>query len=266
MFGYVVANKDKLTEEEKEIYGSCYCGLCKTLKKRGAFISTLTLNYDMAFLVLMLLSSEETEYEKKLCRCFLKCKKKSCFSGAVLEYAADMNIILSYHKMNDDWRDDKNIIKLVFSKLLKKPFDKATVKYEKKAENIKKYLDELRAYENKNALEPDAESEIFGRIMAEIFSFRDEKFNEFALTLGKFIFIMDAVMDLKSDIRKKRYNPLILTDSSIFENMLNMLMADCVEAYEKLDIIKNKDLIENILFSGVWSRYALKKHKEEKKK
>lgn len=265
MFGYVVANRDKLTEEEIEIYGSCYCGLCKTLKKRGPFISTLTLNYDMAFLVLMLLSSYETEYEKKLCRCFLKCKKKSCFSGEVLEFAADMNIILSYYKMYDDWKDDKNIVKLIFSKLIKNSFDKATEKHSEKSENIKKYLAELREYENKNSLEPDAEAEIFGKIMGEIFSFQDDKFNEFAIKLGKFIFIMDAVMDLKSDIKKKRYNPLILTDSSLFENMLNMLMADCVEAYEKLEIVKNKDLIENILFSGVWSKFALKKHKEEKK-
>ncbi|HHY39865.1 MAG TPA: hypothetical protein GX502_01290, partial [Syntrophaceticus sp.] len=50
MFGYVVANMEKLTDEEKQHYRSFYCGLCRTLGNRHGRISRITLNYDMAFL------------------------------------------------------------------------------------------------------------------------------------------------------------------------------------------------------------------------
>lgn len=38
MFGYVIANPDALTPEQLARYKSCYCGLCRNLKKRhGSF-------------------------------------------------------------------------------------------------------------------------------------------------------------------------------------------------------------------------------------
>jgi hypothetical protein len=45
-------------------------------------------------------------------------------------------------------------------------------------------------------------------------------------------------------------------------------MADCVEKYKQLPIIQDKNLIENILYSGVWTRYEAekKKTKEENKR
>jgi hypothetical protein len=42
-------------------------------------------------------------------------------------------------------------------------------------------------------------------------------------------------------------------------------MADCTEVYESLNIVKDKELIENILYSGVWMKYELKKAKEKEK-
>ena len=73
---------------------------------------------------------------------------------------------------------------------------------------------------------------------------------------------MDACMDLKKDIRRKRYNPLILYPSSGYGDMLNLLMADCTSGYEALGITENKNLIENILFSGIWIKYELTERKK----
>ncbi len=269
MFGYIVANKEKLTEEEKNVYQSCYCGLCKALKERGRFVSTLTLNYDMAFLVAVLISVYDTPCTAKTCRCAMSKKNMPCLTGEIIAYAADMNIILSYYKMLDDFKDDKSIRAFLFSQVLKNKFEKACLNYPKKAENIKISLERLSKYERENKLNPDSEAEEFGKIMAEIFTPYEEKeveLSEFGMSLGKFIYIMDACMDLKKDIRKKRYNPLISTDKSMHDDILRLLMADTMEAYERLKINKNKGLIENILFSGVWTGYALKKKREKNKK
>jgi len=61
MFGYVVANMEKLTDEEKQRYRAFYCGLCKTLGNRHGKISRITLNYDMAFLIIFLSALYKTE-------------------------------------------------------------------------------------------------------------------------------------------------------------------------------------------------------------
>ncbi len=265
MFGYVVANKEKLTEEEKNVYQSCYCGLCKALKERGRFVSTLTLNYDMAFLVAVLISLYDKPRETINCRCAMSGKHMPCITGEITGYAADMNIILSYYKMLDDSIDDKSLRAKLLSKFLENKFKKACLTYPEKAKNIKKSLDKLREYELKNNLNPDIEAEEFGKIMAEIFTpyaEKKEELSQFGTALGKFIYIIDACMDLKKDIKKKRYNPLVFTDKSMHDDILKLLMADAVEAYEKLMINKNKGLIENILFSGVWTGYKREKNRK----
>ena len=35
MFGYVVANLDKLTPEQRELYQAAYCGLCYAGNQHG---------------------------------------------------------------------------------------------------------------------------------------------------------------------------------------------------------------------------------------
>ena len=66
MFGYVIANREIMTEEQIERYRAYYCGLCRTLKRRHGAAARFTLNYDMTFLVLLLSSMCEPEEEERL--------------------------------------------------------------------------------------------------------------------------------------------------------------------------------------------------------
>lgn len=66
----------------------------------------------------------------------------------------------------------------------------------------------------------------------------------------------------RKDIKHKRYNPLITNSKSEFDDMLNLLLSDCVEKYKNLNI-SNK-IIENILYSGIWTKYEIHKKKGEK--
>jgi len=56
---------------------------------------------------------------------------------------------------------------------------------------------------------------------------------------------------------------MIGTPSNMYKDILNILMGDCTEKYENLNIEKDKELIENILYSGVWIKYQIKKAKEK---
>ena len=54
MFGYITVNKDTLSEENKKIYQSYYCGLCQTMKSQYGRRAQMALNYDMTFLIVLL--------------------------------------------------------------------------------------------------------------------------------------------------------------------------------------------------------------------
>lgn len=268
MFGYVTANPALLSEADKTKYKSYYCGLCRELKKRGRMISSISLNYDMAFLAIVL----EGVYNKNA-----EILKGSCglhpFRGCVfsesefLSYAADMNIILSGHKLYDDLYDDNSLSARAGLRILKKEFRKSSENYPEKAEKIKHCLKELSAIEKSGRLVPDECAACFGKITGEIFRVYEDEYSEalygFGDALGKFIYIMDACMDRDADIKRKRYNPLLRFSKSDFKGMLNILMSDCLVKLEKLDIIVNKTLIENIVFSGVWSKFEFRERKNK---
>ena len=121
MFGYVVVNKPELKFREFDVYRAYYCGLCHSLSKRHGQSGQLTLSYDMTFLVILLSSLYEPEHNVTSKRCVVHpLRRQNIISSEFTDYVADMNVILSYFKCLDDWHDDRSVLKLAYSKLLKK--------------------------------------------------------------------------------------------------------------------------------------------------
>jgi hypothetical protein len=271
MFGYIITNSNLLNDEDKKYYQSCYCGLCKALEKEHKNISRMTLNYDMTFLIILLneVYKDKVENKKLECKCVIHPLKKHTFiQNELINYVADMNVLLTYYNLLDDWNDDKNIAALSYTKLIQKEFDKISLKYPKKAEIIKNNLEKLSNIEKQNILKADLPAQCCGNFFGEIFSpYEDEyslKLKKVGESIGKFIYILDACIDLKGDIKHKRYNPLIMNSKSEFDDMLNLLMSDVIKNYNELNI--SNTILENILYSGIWTKYELYKKKEEKSK
>lgn len=201
------------------------------------------------------------------CRCLLHpTKKRPYLQGDLIDYVADMNVLLSYYNLIDDWNDDKNIISGTYAKILKNECEKVCMKHSKKAKVVKESLKELSNIEKQNIMNPDLPAKCCGKFLGEIFSPFDDEYSErlkaLGSALGEFIYILDACIDLKGDIKHKRYNPLTMSSKSEFDDMLNLLMAEVLENYKKLNI-SNK-IIENILYSGIWTKYEIYKQKREK--
>ena len=68
-------------------------------------------------------------------RCILG-KKKIAYINEVTQYASDMNVLLSYHNLLDDWQDEKNYPKHVMSMMLKKDYARISRKYPRQAEAV----------------------------------------------------------------------------------------------------------------------------------
>ena len=271
MFGYVVTNSKILSEEDNKIYRAYYCGLCHALKEKYGQISRLTLNYDLTFLAIFLDAVYSLPKKEEYLGCTLHpFSKHLCYNNEIFSYCADMNIALIYYKLLDDWYDDKNIIALFSSEFFKKKIEEIKKKYPRQCSAIEENLKKLMKAEKENILIPDIPASHFGNLMGELFCLYEDKnsklLKSFGFELGEFIYIIDAVCDIKKDIKQKKYNPLITTPRKDFEKILTLFLAECTDVYNKIEIKNNKAIIDNILYSGIWTKYELKKQRKEKKK
>jgi len=184
-----------------------------------------------------------------------------------IEYAADMNIILSKKNLIDDYADDKNYIALLSSKML--GIKDISEMSQEKVKVINSNLNKLKELERLKCNNIDEIGEAFANITSEIFSVgygNNEKILRYlGYNIGKWIYTIDAYDDLISDIKTNSYNPCIYNygyngknpyefKESIKEN-INFTLVKCMneasKAFELLEIKKNKGLLENIIFLGM---------------
>ncbi|MEG1790377.1 MAG: DUF5685 family protein [Oscillospiraceae bacterium] len=266
MFGYVVANKDIMTEDQLKRYRACYCGLCRALKSRCGSVSRLTLTYDMTFLILLLSSMYEPDEREGVERCVAHpIKTHEWWENDITVYAADMNLALAYLNMLDDWKDDRKILRLMESGFFSEEYSYVRQRYPEKCAFIENCLRELTDIEKQNDPDPDAGAKCFGRIMGELFTYKPDslwgdKLRDFGCALGQLVYAMDAVVDLDKDAKKGSYNPLsALVSRGKTEDdlryILTMLAGECAGRFERLPLVRDTDIMRNILYSGVWLRY-----------
>ena len=276
MFGYVVANTESLSEEDKARYKAVYCGLCRALKTRHGHFGRLALNYDMTFLILVLNSLYEPETLKGEERCLAHPCSKHCFvSSDIADYAADMNVALAYLNQLDNWHDDRNLLSLLYSRILRKKYIAIKAKYPRQCGAMESCIKRLSELEKSGIQDPDAASHCFGELMGEIFVMREDRWEAplraMASALGEFIYLSDAVVDLPRDIKKHRYNPLTALKNAgrselYFKDILTMLIGNCTMDFEKLPLVEDVSIMRNILYSGVWTKYELEQTKKSKRK
>lgn len=280
MFGYVVARKDTLSEEQQTRYRACYCGLCRTLKERHGNLSRLALNYDMTFLVLVLSSLYEPEEKSGAARCATHpAKPQPWWMSEYSAYAADLTVALTYHKLRDDWLDDGAHLQKGLMNGLQGAYDRVKARLPRQCTVIETELDNLLALEKAGETVPDKPAACFGRLMAELFDCKQDRWSpalrEMGFWLGQFIYLQDACIDLEKDAKKGRYNPLLAMHEGTprpqadFEPMLLMLAGQCYQAFDRLPLVQDSTILENILRDGIWTRYhesrSAQEHKEKKK-
>lgn len=278
MFGYVVAHKPELKMREFHKYKAYYCGLCKVLREKYGFLGQMTLTYDMTFLVILLTSLYENESKVEEQRCIVHpMKKQKMLYNEITEYAADMNIVLTYFKMVDDWKDEKSKVGLTGVHALRKTYLKLEEKYPEKCRQIQKCMRLLNRCEARQEENIDLAARYFGELMSELLVYKkdvwEKTLRRMGFYLGKFIYIMDAYDDVEKDMEQGNYNALIplygKTDfDNICQDMLNCVLAECTIQFERLPCVEDAEILRNILYAGVWSRFDKKlkeKYKEGEK-
>ena len=228
-------------------------------------------------LILVLGSLYEPEEEEGMGRCPVHPMKKQPYWRSVYtDYGADMNLLLAWWKCQDDWEDDGHIRAKVLHALLSRRCKRLEKTYPRQSGAIRENLAALHRYESGPEVSADRAADCFGKLLGELFVVREE--DHWAETLrrlghglGQFIYISDACVDYEEDEKKDRPNPLraLERDHSDREGdqaLLSMLLSEASEALEHLPMLRDMDLMRNILYAGVWQTYDRKFYQEEKGK
>ncbi len=273
MFGYVTINKMELKFKEYYSYKGYYCGLCKCLKTKYSNKSRMTLNYDMTFLILLLSSLYEPENKVYNERCMVHpSKKQLIIQNEITEYAASINIILSYFNMLDNWQDDKDYKSLAVMKLLTREFKKSSGELSEKTAIIKERLDNISALEKSNTKDIDVVSNEFGHLMEEIILYKKDEWEKtlrkIGFYLGKFIYYIDAYDDMKKDEENNSYNPfnILEADDKIqyAKDLIMLNLSFLSDEIEKLPLVQDKGTIDNIIYSGLINKLDKRRNTNER--
>ena len=275
MFGYVKLNSPEAKVKEYEFYRGTYCGLCRAMGKCTGQCSRMTLSYDFVFLALtrLALLDEKVTFKQKRCLAHPFTKRNSMLRNETLDYCSRAAAILNYHKVADDLKDESGFKR--FRSRLALPFVSHARKKALKKEPELKLLDDavsrelkvLDDIETSNKISVDTPADSFGRLLGEIMSFGLEGSSariayEIGRGVGGWIYIADAIDDMREDSEKKRYNPILrLYNGSIPSAEQLSFMYDAVKlrltvAESAFDLVSTENemienILKNILFIGI---------------
>lgn len=274
MFGYIAPDKGEMKIKEYELFRAYYCGVCKSMGKSFGPICRLGLNYDSVFLGLFLssINKEEVSLEYEACIANPLKKKWVVKKSSSVNFSSDINIILTYYKLQDDWKDEKNLFARL-GQLAIHPAYKEVIKNNIDAElHIKQSLEKLYVLEKQKCSSMDATADPFADLIRGVVKLgykssnkkEEEAVDWMSYNLGKWIYIIDAFDDIEKDVQRNNYNPLLIQyeykneDIGIFRNKIkeevsfNLIhtLAQAASAFELLDM-NNRSIIENILYLGM---------------
>ena len=272
----ILASEVITQSEDYHKYKAYYCGLCQSLKRQYGSAGQLTLAYDMTFVIILLTSLYESETKAESHRCKMHpLKPQPMLENEITEYAADMNLIMAYYHLEDDWKDEKKVAGLLGSMALKRKVEKAIWKYPRQSRVIREEMAKLSEYESQGIQEVDYPAGCFGRLMEEMMVYKEDCWEQqlrgIGFYLGKYIYIMDAYEDLDKDLEKGTYNPLKkMHEEAGYEercrDILCMMIGECARNFEILPCVLDVDILRNILYDGVWKHYRKIQEKKSEEK
>ena len=118
---------------------------------------------------------------------------------------------------------------------------------------------DIRAIEQRGDASLDAAANRFGMILGCVFSYREDfwagELRRMGAWLGKFVYLMDAVMDYDEDLKSGSYNPLVAAGAvpgDVSEG-LRSIAAQAAQSFERLPLEQDIRILRNVLYAGLCS-------------
>ena len=267
MFGYIVPLKQELRMRELAQYNAYYCGLCTSIGARFGQAARLTLNYDSTFLAMLLTGLSGGSAQPCIPRsCGYKpFQKKRLFApdSDALRFSADFNVALAWHKLRDDWQDEKKASALAGKGLLRRAAKQVSAERPNMVSAIEAGIRELSVLERERCNILDAPADCFALLMraagkeAPLADVRMKPaFEALLYNIGKWVYLADAWEDRERDARTGAYNVFNVTGAEAERAgfLMHYSINEAIKAYELLDIAVNREILDNILYDGCAAR------------
>lgn len=217
MFGYVLPAADSMSAAAKEQFQGAYCGLCHTLGRHYGWAGRMILNYDMAFLAMLLSEGDGALCTKKCALHPVKGRPCACRGGAAFDMAAHMSVVLTWWQLQDgiaDYGFWGGVKYRLAALALRRAYKKARTLVPQFDAHTQAQLAKLAALEKEHCPSLDAPADAFADLLSGAAQQVEEGAHRRILQqlfyhLGRWIYLIDAADDLEKDAKSGSYNPLL---------------------------------------------------------
>ncbi len=268
MYGYVKPLWDELLLKEISLYRAFFCGLCRAMQKETGRLSARALRHEFVFLALCRTLAEGRQVSAHYRRCV-----KHPFTPHLevdenegLLYAASAAALVAYIKKEDDLADCglltrvRTALSLPLASLARRRADLPLLE-----SALDSCVYELCSCEIDREESVDLPADISGRMLALVFSSSFSKdggvLYRIGYHLGRLLYILDALDDLREDGRREGYNPYLILygddldalaeDASISIRLELSELAAAIEALPFENEPALAPLIKNIVYLGL---------------
>lgn len=270
MFGFIRPVKPELRVKEADRFQQMYCGLCHAIRARYGRFYTLFLSYDMTFYALVTGADEADTAPpcRKRCDAHPLIRRPCAAPDGALERAADVSVLLTYHKFRDSLADEKGpkrALAWLLCRLGRRGYGRARARLPEADREVIAALEDLQALERDRCDSMDRAADASARMTAAVVprtgDDRERVLRQMFYHVGRWVYLLDAAQDVAEDLEQGNYNPVVLRYGlqspdlteirQPLERTLERSLADICMAYDLLDFGRDADLVRNIIFLGM---------------
>ncbi len=219
MVGNLKPDFQKLDHQFKSDFMRNYCSLCAAIRSRYNLVSTLTLNYDITFILLSLQNYlDDAVNSQTRCPARYFALKQNKIEHSIFNKAADISMLLISLKLLDYRCDDEgfllgnpllNITEYVLSDKRERIINSLSPKTQL---IIREYIELIKTpntnFEKTKTLSGDLAEQICYELglTTSIPLYELEKLCKIFKLLGMTLSCLDPMLDLSTDLRKHKFN------------------------------------------------------------
>lgn len=228
MIGYMKPVKKTFTKEERAIYQSLYCGLCRCLKYEYGFTGIVSLNYEAVNTLLLIGAMKPDPYPLMVMSCSVTpfyWRDMAGTNDEAFRAAAAVTISAAALEIQDNLADSNRWYDRLLNTLVTPKAQHMMTMYAQDFLELKDAHNHFIMLE-RQAIAKDAEisfnmlMEASGTIIAKAASIigihagcqQLKELYEIMSLWGQWIYLLDAIDDYKDDLRCGQFNPLSLAD------------------------------------------------------
>lgn len=269
MIGYMRPIKGEFSGEQRKIYQAMYCGLCRKLKYRHGLLGTLTLNYEIVDMLLLIDSLREDEPERMKMSCSLSPLIWREMTGINEQHyfvAAEMAMMIANLELQDDVEDEKHLKDKVLLAISNHKIQKVIRRSENVYSALRDDYSEYMKVENKAQKDLCGFESVvetcgyitgtMGRLLSETARIEEIDAIEKIMNIwGRWVYLVDATDDYFEDKKCNHFNPWLLNDApSDWEKYVERLENEASLLINKLPVRRYKDVLEKLYMNQIPER------------